>query len=224
MALGYREITKLVGNTLLNFNEQENLQFCELGNNYLKGSKLMEWLKSNDINLPIGGEQHSHGIVSKLFWEYIGFVHTSIDMNGYDGSLNIDLRKPVPSEFLNKFNIVYDGGTGEHVDNQYSLFKNCHDIVMEGGTIIHILPKTGHFPNHCSYYYTIETFEKLNELNGYKTKELFEHDAEGGTMIYSVIEKITNDPFINEDTFSNVPITYTQHIANDKMHYPYAYK
>ena len=223
MAIGYKEITKLVGNTLLDYDNKKNLQFCELGNNYLKGPKLMGWLEENNINLPIGGEQHPKGVVSKLFWEHIGFNHTSIDMNGYDGSLNVDLRKPAPPHLLNKFDIVYDGGTGEHVDNQYNLFKNCHDMVMEGGIIIHILPKVGHFPGHCSYY-TTDTFKTLNQLNGYEFKELFEHDADGGTMIYSVAQKITSNPFIDVDTFNNVPITYTKHTANDKVLYPYAYK
>lgn len=224
MGLGYKEITKLLSTTFVELKEKENITFCELGNNYLKGPKLMEWLKDNDFDLPIGGEQHPQGVVSKLFWEKVGFIHTSIDMNEYDGALHVDLRTPVPVELVNKFDIVYDGGTGEHVDNQYNLFKNCHDMVKVGGIVVHILPKVGSFPGHCSYYYTVETFNKLGNLNSYNIKELYDHDADGGLMVCAVFEKVLNKPFISEEEFKTVPITYTSYSARDKGLYPYAYK
>ena len=89
--------------------------------------------------------------------------------------------------------------------------------------MIHILPKVGHFPKHCSYYYTIETFEVLSELCGYKILELFEHDAWGGTMIYTTLEKNDNE-FITEEEFKKVPIEFVDEFSHDRNLYPYAYK
>ena len=95
MGIGFKEATEVM-NDIQIYEKKSGVSLCELGNNYLKGDKLMEWLESNDIILQNGGEQHSEGIVSKLFWESLGFNHTSIDMNGLDGSLKLDLRKELP--------------------------------------------------------------------------------------------------------------------------------
>ena len=126
MGIGLKEALHFVDDLKI-FENKTNVSICELGNNYLKGAGMTEWLKNNNIDISIGGQQHKKGYVSKKFWEALGFKHTSIDLNGYDGSLMYDLRYPLPSKF-GKFDIIYDGGTGEHIDNQYSLFKNVHNI------------------------------------------------------------------------------------------------
>lgn len=223
MAIGYRELSKLVDSTFKDYIHKEGYTFCELGNNYIK-KDCFDWLEEKNFNLEKGGQQRSNGIVSKKFWEAVGFDHTSIDLNGLDGSLQVDLRKDAPEEFLNRYDIIYDGGTGEHVNNQYKFFQNCHNMVKEGGLMVHILPKEGYFPKHCSYYYNLDSFEKLIELNNYEQLELFEHDAAGGLMIYAAFRKVNNEPFIDEETFCEVPIVFTQYQANDKGLYPYAYR
>ena len=222
MGIGYREIIPLI-NTLNKLDGKDDISLCELGNNYLKGDEMIPWLESEGYNFTIGGEQHPTGVVSKTFWNRLGFNHTSIDMNGLDGSLPYDLREDISDKFNTKFDVIYDGGTGEHVDNQYMCFKNIHNITKTSGMMIHVLPKVGHFPKHCSYYYTIETFEVLYELCGYKILELFEHDAWGGTMIYTTLEKNDNE-FITEEEFKKVPIEFVDEFSHDRNLYPYAYK
>ena len=221
MGIGFKEATEVM-NDLKLYEDKLNMSLCELGNNYLKGDKLMEWLKVNGIILPKGGEQHPKGVVSKLFWESLGFNHTSIDMNGLDGSLKLDLRKELPKDLHNKFDIIYDGGTGEHVDNQYMCFKNVHDITKIGGIMIHVLPKVGHFPDHCQYYFTKDSFNVLEDLCNYKKIRLFEHEADGGIMIWSVLEKTQND-FISKKEFQKVPIQHEAWNFGDRSLYPYAY-
>ena len=127
----------------------------------------------------MGGEQHPKGIVSKRFWGAIGFNHVSIDLNGLDGALSYDLREDINIKYNYKeqFDIIYDGGTIEHVSNQYWAFKNTHNLTKRGGTMIHVLPKVGFWEGHCSYFYTMDSFSKLAELCSYEIKELKEIDA-----------------------------------------------
>lgn len=224
MSIGYKEIIPLM-NTLQDFEDKKNISFCELGNNYMKGHEMDTWLKSVGFNFPIGGEQHNKGVVSKTFWSQIGFDHTSIDLNGFDGSLKLDLREDISVKLNKKFDIVYDGGTGEHVENQYMCFKNIHNITNDGGLMIHILPKVGYFPLHCQYYYTIESFKILSKICDYELVEIFEHEADGGIMIYSTLKKSkSHQDFVDLETFKSVPIHFVSDKSNDKLLYPYAYK
>jgi hypothetical protein len=221
MGIGYKEVIPLL-NSLQKFQGKKNVRLCELGNNYMKGDEMVEWFKLQNFNFPIGGQQHKYGVVSKTFWTHIGFNHTSIDLNGYDGSLKLDLRNDVADHFLKEFDVVYDGGTAEHVDNQYMCLKNIHNITRDGGLMIHILPKVGYFPKHCKYYYTMDSFKVLAELCNYEVLELFEHNADGGVMIYCALKKAGNE-FIDEDNFKSVPIDFIDEHSNDRDLYPYAY-
>ena len=67
------------------------------------------------------------------------YNHTSIDINGDDGSLQIDVRRDDLYEKLSfKFNVITNLGFTEHVGegdveenlfrNQYIMFKNMHEL------------------------------------------------------------------------------------------------
>ena len=67
------------------------------------------------------------------------YNHTSIDINGDDGSLQIDVRRDDLYEQLSfKFNVITNLGFTEHVGegdveenlfrNQYIMFKNMHEL------------------------------------------------------------------------------------------------
>ena len=80
---------------------------CELGNSYIKGKEVVNWLYAQNLrDIPTGGEQHSEGIVSKHLWERIGYEYLSIDMNKLDGAHYFDLRKKLPTYLKNDFDVV----------------------------------------------------------------------------------------------------------------------
>ena len=103
--------------------------------------------------------------VAKGYFEGLGFSHTSIDINGLNGSLSLDLRKPFPKE-LGKFDVLTDFGTIEHIiDNQYRVFKNFHDAAAPGALMVHTLPGTGY--GHGYWSYPVSFFENLVTHCGY---------------------------------------------------------
>ncbi len=89
------------------------------------------------------------------FFKAAGFYdYQSIDINGSYNShkfdLNLDIRETY--KFAEEFDLVINNGTGEHVFNQYSLFKNIHNLTNMGGLMTHILPFYN-WINHGFYNY-----------------------------------------------------------------------
>jgi len=108
---------------------------------------------------------------AKSYFRSIGINITSIDIKGCYGSKKVDLRKPIDGSFYNKFDIITNSGTTEHIvplEGQYQAFKNIHLCSKVGGVMIHILPGIGKYYGHCQTYYDYKFFEELSILNNYK--------------------------------------------------------
>jgi len=75
----------------------------------------------------------------KEFWWQHKCYHFSIDVNGKDGTMNIDLTLPIPY-YDNFFDIV----TNINVSNYIKKYRKCYDNIYRfckfGGIIIHCLP------------------------------------------------------------------------------------
>ena len=149
------------------FNSYQDVKMLELGNQKVKLS---------------GNRQ-----IAKSYFEKLGFKHTSFDINGKDGALPIDLSRAIENKgFHNKFDIVTNAGTSEHVEpyeGQYECFRNVHLCTKVGGIMIHIVPEDGSFPNHCPFYYKSGFFEKLAELNNYEVIENTRLYRKGNIML-----------------------------------------
>ena len=64
---------------------------------------------------------------------------SSIDASNYEGASFIqDLNQPLPTSLTNRFSLVHDGGTIEHVFNVPQAFKNCMEMVRIGGHFIQV--------------------------------------------------------------------------------------
>ena len=126
----------------------EEIRICELGCQLIR-----------DRNIP----------AKKFYLEEKNVLeHISLDLNGWYGSLKVDLCRSTPKQLLNRFNLITNYGTTEHVNNQYQVFKNIHDMCKVNGVIIHALPVLNHWVNHCRYYYSHIFFTELANLCNYK--------------------------------------------------------
>ena len=145
----------------LEFYDAEGISMIELGNQRV-----------------ITGAKES---TAKEYFTNVGMHHTSIDINGEDGALPLDLRCPeLFYDFRCKYDVLTNLGVTEHVepiDKQYECFSIIHDVVKPGGIIIHIVPDveeldmSGAWANHCTIYYMKEFFEKLAEHCNYTMLE-----------------------------------------------------
>ena len=109
---------------------------CELGNQRLKNNKS----RSKIFNAR-GITQHAN--TTKEYFQALGFgKYLAIDVNTEKDAVAMDLNLDCKQayNFTEQFDLVTNNGTGEHVFNQYTVFKNMHDMTKVGGYMIHVLP------------------------------------------------------------------------------------
>lgn len=127
---------------------------------------------------------------------------TNIDLNGNNGSLTLNLAKPLPSTYHNMFDVVTNFGTSEHVSNQYSVWKNIFLLLKPNGLIISEIPYIHNWPNHCKFYVTDTTFETMNEDFSIVLKTFTNWDNDGKLHL-SVLKKIHDGGFKTSDVTIN---------------------
>ncbi|WP_439524119.1 class I SAM-dependent methyltransferase [Marivita sp.] len=89
---------------------------------------------------------------SETFFETLGFSSVdSIDVSDFENATIIqDLGGKLPKKLERKFDVIYDGGTCEHIFDLPTAYRNIHKMLKPGGVLI------GHSPcnnwiNHSFY-------------------------------------------------------------------------
>lgn len=97
-----------------------------------------------------------------------GFVYKAMDIFDADNTILFDLNLHTPGpELVERFDLVTNFGTTEHVINQYLSMKTIHEMAKPGGLIYHDLPFSG-YHNHGYFSYNPLLFRQLAEANGYR--------------------------------------------------------
>jgi len=150
------------------------LRLCELGD---------LWIRA-DLH-----EYTVHRVASQYF-EAKGFEVAVIDIGvGADSVeksekrtkrsiLRYDLAQPIVSE-IGKFDVIVDFGTAEHIENQYELHKNIHNLCKVGGIMIRSNPSDKYDGGHPSkhhglFHYTPTFYMKLAKLCKYRIVDIRE--------------------------------------------------
>ncbi|HEY8559154.1 MAG TPA: class I SAM-dependent methyltransferase [Pyrinomonadaceae bacterium] len=99
---------------------------------------------------------------------------TSFDASDFENATFVhDFNRPIPERFKNKFSVVIDGGTLEHVFNFPTAIKNCMEMVAEGGHFISLSP-ANNYMGHGFYQFSPELFFRvLDASNGFRIERLF---------------------------------------------------
>jgi len=112
-------------------------------------------------------DQGRDGQLARELWEWLGFDYNSIDVDGSEKAIPLDLNyDEAPPEYIGKYNLVTNFGTSEHVINQLNVFKMIHELTAFGGLMVHVLPSQGMLL-HGLFGYTPKFFWKLCKSNGY---------------------------------------------------------
>jgi len=109
------------------------------------------------------GNKKTHNVAWKPYFEALGIRHVSVDLNGLDGALNLDLQEPLG---LGRFDMVTNFGTTEHVEHQEPVWRNIHEACEQ--VFVSSTPKPGHWAEHGRYYPTNEFYLRFAELNGFR--------------------------------------------------------
>lgn len=143
----------------------------ELGNQTLKNSKAR-----GHIYQRFGIEPPTHELTSTKDWYLsLGFKrYLAIDVNTERDAVAMDLNLDIRSHynFTEQFDLVTNNGTGEHVFNQYQVFKNMHDLCRVGGFMVHVLPFY-RWVDHGFFNYNPNLFACLAHANRYELRGLW---------------------------------------------------
>ena len=156
------------------------------------------------------GNQHAGWAIQgpvKPIMTWLGAKHTSVDLNGKDESLALDLLAPLPDSLKGKFDLVTNAGTTEHVNNgernfrdQWQVFKTIHDALGETGAMMHVIPDERGHHGGCGYVYTHRFLPDLAHSCRYKLVEFFDSRSDPNHMA-SLMLKTTASRFPVFDEF-----------------------
>lgn len=144
--------------------------------------ELMEPLSEVRSVLELGNKRGTGGPgdTYKKYFEGRGIRHVSVDINGLDGALPMDLRQPLG---LGTFDLVTNIGTSEHVDRQEPVWRNI--IEAADTAIACVTPFPGDWPGHGLFYPDAHFFKLLSAVNGFKF-EKFDVIGEPGRRLRRV--------------------------------------
>lgn len=82
----------------------------------------------------------------------------SMDYSDYENPTHVlDFNNPIPDRFREKYEVVFDGGTTEHIFNLPESLRNIHKMLKPGGLIIHSSPSSNHV-DHGFYMFSPTLF------------------------------------------------------------------
>ena len=117
-----------------------------------------------------------------------GFPYTSIDIFERPHNMVVDLNFfSVPPEMKERYGLVLNFGTTEHVFNQANCFQVIHDFTAVGGMMFHQVPSTG-CVDHGYFIYSPQFFVDIARSNGYDVIDIWCSGPGGTNTLFSTIK------------------------------------
>lgn len=127
----------------------------------------------------------------RAWWSELGCGrYESIDGNG-ESTFTHDLNTPLPyaldgstvvRKWADRFDLVTDFGTGEHIFDQAQVWRTLHDLVKPGGYIVFDRPTTDYY-KHCFYLVNECLVRDLAAANDYDVVWLERQAMARGNLI-----------------------------------------
>ncbi len=104
----------------------------------------------------------------------------ALDASTYEGATRVhDLNQPVPVAWHEQFDLVFDGGTLEHVFNFSTALASCMQMLKLHGRFVSVT-MPNNWCGHGFYQFSPELFFRaLSPDNGFSVVELYFADVEG---------------------------------------------
>ena len=132
---------------------------------------LREELHQRMVDIVCGDSKYKSWDLAKIFYKvYLDYDKlTAIDLHGTPAARQIDLNYPVA--LGEQFDIVLNGGTGEHVFNIHQFVRSTHEFTKPGGLMMHIMPFRG-WLDHGFYSFNPTFYWDLALANDYAIRIL----------------------------------------------------
>lgn len=120
--------------------------------------------------LPAVDEINSNAPVDDVnLFKYLGFSNVeSLDYSDYESPTHLhDMNLPVPQIFHDNYDVIYDGGTLEHIFNFPQSLINIYNMLKIGGIVIHASPSCN-FVDHGFYSFSPTAFYDYYSQNSWE--------------------------------------------------------
>jgi hypothetical protein len=113
----------------------------------------------------------------------------SLDASDFEGASFIhDLNEPLPQSHKGQYDLVFDGGTLEHIFNFPVALRNAMEAVKVGGHLLLHTP-ANNYCGHGFYQLSPELFYRaLSECNGFKVERMIVFAPFPGSQWYEVVD------------------------------------
>ena len=167
----FEEITEFLG-----YKTFQGMRLCQLGDSYVRRDAKQYLSEIKNLDYTKLGRASDY--YRKLEIEVITIDLGIGPENVRSDVLKYDLCKPITD--IGEFDFVVDLGTGEHVEDQFELFRNIHNLCKVNGIIIRCNPSIRWGSPHGFYYYTFLFYQKLAHSYDYKILDISEGSGKYG--------------------------------------------
>lgn len=151
-------------------------------------------------------------ITDIILFQSLGFKSLdSIDYSDFEQcTITHDLNTGVPVELYDRYDLIVDAGTSEHIFNLPKTLENYNRMLKVGGRIIHALPSSTNHMDHGFYMFSPTLFWDYYSANNWKIEEslLFRHSRRptGAWDVYKYapgcLTRFSYRGFNNKDLYS----------------------
>ncbi len=140
---------------------------------------LLLWLEEKERQIRNAISSGDTFAIAKSFYQSLFSPSSiiSIDMDGTQSALKFNLNNPLP--LTDRFDVVINHGTAEHVFNIYQVFRSMHDRCEVGGVMVHDAPFTP-WIDHGFYCLQPTLFYDLAHANCYEVAHVSMYEIKSG--------------------------------------------
>jgi SAM-dependent methyltransferase len=109
----------------------------------------------------------------------------AMDFSAYEGAgLVHDLNEPVPLAWHQQYDLIFDGGTLEHIFSFPTAIRNCMQLLKPGGRFVSVA-SANNWCGHGFYQFSPELFYRIfTPANGFSIVEMYMAEVTG--RVYAV--------------------------------------
>lgn len=137
----------------------------------------------SDAGLPAGevrelGRQPGPWFAEPIFQALGASEILSLDASAYQSaSIVHDMNQPLPAQYREQFDAVFDGGSIEHVFNFPVAIRNCMEMLKAGGSLF-IHTAANNCMGHGFYQFSPELFYRVfSPANGFQVERMILHGS-----------------------------------------------
>ena len=142
--------------------------------------------------LELGNKKTQNRTYKQWFTE-LGFRHVSVDINGQDGALPLDLTQPIN---LGTFDMVTNIGTSEHVDVQEPVWRNMFEALDVGSVLIAATPLIGDWEWHGRWYPSDTFYRVMALLNRLEIERMYIYGTSPRKLLCCRLRRLEPKEFV----------------------------